>query len=54
MSNPGISAPQKLVEVFKVSEKSNNIFEKISPEPITEFQLKLIVWEAEDMAFLDF
>ena len=37
MSNPGISGPQELVEVFKISEKSQQHIQKISPEPITEF-----------------
>ncbi len=53
MSNPGISDQQGKVyiwfEIFKVSEKSQQHIRKISPKPITEFQVKLIIWETEDM-----
>ena len=55
--NPDISGPQGQVymwlEMFKASEKSQQHIWKISPEPITEFQVRFIIWETEDMELMD-
>jgi hypothetical protein len=41
------------LEMFKASDKSNYHPWKISPEPITEYQVRFIVWETEDMEMMD-
>jgi hypothetical protein len=55
--NPDLSGPQGQVymwlEMFKASEKSQHHVWKISPEPITELEVRFIVWETEDMEMMD-
>ena len=55
--NPDISGPQGQIymwlEIFKASEKSQHHVWKISPEPITELEVRFIVWETEDMEMMD-
>ena len=55
--NPDISGPQGQIfmwlEIFKASEKSQQHVWKISPEPITELEVRFIVWETEDMEMMD-
>ena len=55
--NPDISGPQGQVymwlEIFKASDKSTVPIWKISPEPMTEFEVRFIVWETEDMEMMD-
>ena len=41
------------LEIFDASIKASKIPWKISPEPITEFQVRFIVWETEDMEMMD-
>ena len=41
------------LEIFNASEKSTKIPWKISPEPITEFQVRFVIWETEDMEMMD-
>ena len=55
--NPDLSGPQGQVfmwlEMFKAQDKSKQHIWKISPEPITEFEVRFIVWETEDMEMMD-
>ena len=55
--NPDIPGAQGQVylwlEIFKASEKSQHHVWKIKPEPITEFEVRFIVWETEDMEMMD-
>ena len=55
--NPDIPGPQGQVylwlEIFKASEKSQQHIWRISPEPMTEFEVRFIVWETEDMEMMD-
>ena len=55
--NPDFNGSQGQVylwlEIFEVSQKATKIPWKISPEPITEFQVRLVVWETEDMEMMD-
>ena len=41
------------LEIFDASIKSTKIPWKIAPEPITEYQVRFIVWETEDMEMMD-
>ena len=41
------------LEIFDASIKATKIPWKISPEPLTEFQVRFIVWETEDMEMMD-
>ena len=55
--HPDINGEQGLVymwlEMFKSSEKSTVKPWKIEPEPITEFEVRFIVWETEDIKMMD-
>ena len=55
--NPDLSGPQGQVymwlEMFKAQDKSKQHIWKISPEPITEFEVRFVVWETEDMEMMD-
>ena len=55
--NPDLSGAQGQVylwlEMFPASEKSQHHIWKINPEPITEFEVRFIVWETEDMEMMD-
>ena len=35
------------LDIFDASQKSTKIPWKISPEPITEFQVRFVIWETE-------
>ena len=41
------------LEIFEASQKAQKIPWKIAQEPITELQVRLIVWETEDMEMMD-
>jgi hypothetical protein len=41
------------LEIFEASQKSQKIPWKIAPEPITEFQVRFVVWGTEDMEMMD-
>ena len=41
------------LEIFEAAQKAQKIPWKISPEPITEFEVRFIVWETEDMEMMD-
>ena len=43
----------KLLNKFDVKDKSNNPPWQITPEPITELEVRFIVWETEDMEMMD-
>ena len=55
--NPDLNGAQGQVylwlEIFEASQKSTKIPWKISPEPITEFQVRFVVWETENMEMMD-
>ena len=55
--NPDLSGPQGQVymwlEIIKASEKSQVPIWKIEPEPITELEVRFIVYETEDMEMMD-
>ena len=55
--NPDIPGAQGQVylwlEIFKASEKSQQYIWNIKPEPVTEFEVRFIVWETEDMEMMD-
>jgi len=55
--NPDKTGPQGQVylwlEIFKAAEKSQQHVWKINPEPITEYEVRFIVWETEDMEMMD-
>ena len=55
--NPDFNGSQGQVylwlEIFEASQKAAKIPWKISPEPISEFQVRLVVWETEDMEMMD-
>ena len=55
--NPDLSGPQGQVymwlEIFKASDNSTVPIWKINPEPMTEFEVRFIVWETEDMEMMD-
>jgi hypothetical protein len=55
--NPDKTGPQGQVylwlEIFKAAEKSEQHVWKINPEPITEYEVRFIVWETEDMEMMD-
>ena len=55
--NPDLNGAQGQVylwlEIFDASQKSSKIPWKISPEPITEFQVRFVIWETEDMEIMD-
>jgi len=41
------------LEMFESSEKATHLPWKIDPQPICELQVRLIVWETEDMEMMD-
>ena len=41
------------LEIFEASQKAQKIPWKIAQEPITELQVRFIVWETEDMEMMD-
>jgi hypothetical protein len=41
------------IEIFEAAEKAQKIPWKIAQEPITELQVRFIVWETEDMEMMD-
>ena len=41
------------LEIFESSEKSNHLPWKIDPQPICEMQVRLIIWETEEMELMD-
>jgi len=41
------------LEMFEASEKSTHIPWKIDPQPLCELQVRLIIWETEDMEMMD-
>ena len=55
--NPDFNGSQGQIylwlEIFESSQKSLKIPWKISPEPITELQVRLVIWETEDMEMMD-
>ena len=55
--NPDLSGAQGQVymwlEMFKAQDKSKQHIWKINPEPITELEVRFIVWETEDMEMMD-
>ena len=55
--HPDINGAQGYVylwlEIFDASERIHKIPWKIDPEPITELQVRFIVWETEDMEMMD-
>ena len=55
--NPDFNGSQGQIylwlEIFEASQKASKIPWKISPEPITELQVRLVIWETEDMEMMD-
>ena len=41
------------LDIFDASQKATKIPWKISPEPITEFQVRFVIWETEDIEMKD-
>ena len=55
--NPDLNGAQGQVylwlEIFDANQKSSKIPWKIAPEPITEYQVRFVIWETEDMEMMD-
>ena len=55
--HPDINGAQGQVymwlEMFEASEKSTHLPWKIDPQPLCELQVRLIIWETEDMEMMD-
>ena len=55
--NPDLNGAQGQVymwlEMFEASEKAIHLPWKIDPQPICELQVRLIIWETEDMELMD-